>query len=107
MSNEILKINANASKGQLEVEILDAETLDPLPNFSFSNCDPIKSDSIDTLVTWKEQYVLNHEKPIRVNFRMQNSDLYSFWTKKNKVLDGQDSLAFVRSSVISVTFSPL
>ena len=84
VTNETLKINVNASKGQLEVEILDAKTLEPLPNLSFSNCDPIRSDNIDTLVTWKGLSLLNYGTPVRASFRLQKSEIYSFWTEKKK-----------------------
>ena len=84
VTNETLKINVNSSKGQLVVEIIDAKTLEPLPNLSFSNSDPIISDSIDTLVTWKGLSLLNYRKPVRARFRMQKSEIYSFWTEKKE-----------------------
>ena len=59
-------------------------TSNPSYNNSFSNCDPIRSDNIDTLVTWKGLSLLNYAKPVRASFRMQESEIYSFWTEKKK-----------------------
>ena len=84
VTNETLKVNVNATKGQLDVAILDAKTLEPLPNLSFSNCNPIRSDSIDTSVTWKGLSLLNYGKPVRARFKMQKSEIYSFWTEKKE-----------------------
>jgi hypothetical protein len=66
----------------VEVCSLDGKAL---PNFSYSDCQPISTDSTKHLVTWKggnslELYI---GKPIRFKFYLTNAKLYAFWVSQN------------------------
>ena len=82
MSKSKLKINANTQNGTLDVAILDADTLEPLPNFSISDCNTVRSDNTDIQVSWQGTSVITNEKPVRAQFKLYNSEIYSFWTEQ-------------------------
>ena len=82
VSKSKLKINANTQNGTLDVAILDADTLEPLPNFSISDCDTVRSDNTDIQVSWQGTSVITNEKPVRAQFKLYNSEIYSFWTEQ-------------------------
>ena len=79
VSENILKINANSLKGNIKVSIVDAQTLDPLPNFSLHECDILVRDNIDIKVSWNGNSKIKYNKPIRVIFNLKCSEIYSFW----------------------------
>lgn len=78
-----LHVNADASEGSLQVEILDDQGI-PLPPFTRDNCEPICTDDVRHLVRWRGAKVMDFEelngREIRLRFHLQNAGLYSFWT---------------------------
>ena len=52
VSNE-LRVNVNAAKGSLRVELIDFQTKKPVPGHTQADCDPIMIDTFDHAVTWK------------------------------------------------------
>jgi len=73
-----LFVNVNAAGGSLKVEVLDVEN-NVLPGYSCDDCDPITTDSVNSLVTWNSDSQLPETaEPIRLRFVMENASLYSF-----------------------------
>lgn len=73
-----LHINYRAGAGSIRVEVLDADGK-TLPGFGRDQCDPLKADKVDQIVTWggKEAWPAGADV-VRLRFVMQNASLYSF-----------------------------
>jgi hypothetical protein len=74
-----LQVNAKADFGELLVEVLD-ERLTPLPGFTREECLPMRADSLDYAVRWKDNASLTslHGRPVCLRFHLQNTRLYSY-----------------------------
>ena len=46
-----VKVNVDAAAGELRYEVLE-DTGAPIPGFSVSDCDPIRSDTVDGVLSW-------------------------------------------------------
>jgi len=71
-----LYVNADASKGELTAEILDAEGR-TIPGFSRADCRPMRSNSVRQRITWTGAASFAG-KPVRVKFHLRQASLYSF-----------------------------
>ena len=76
---EDLYVNAEADSGELRAEILDAETMDPLPGFSASQCASIRGDHLSGRIAWEGESAPVRDRPVRIRFVMRRAKLYSFW----------------------------
>ena len=82
-----IKINRNASihikvdstNGYLAAEVLDPVSMEPLPGYTFENCEKISENSTDKKINWNTTDTINFET-VRLKFILENSSLYSFWT---------------------------
>jgi hypothetical protein len=72
-----LVVNADASKGKLEVELL-SENGSPLTGYTRLDCETISSDSIRQTVRWKNGEDINNTEALRIRFFLTNAHLYSF-----------------------------
>ncbi|MCH2118079.1 MAG: hypothetical protein MK161_10325 [Pirellulales bacterium] len=83
--NEDLRVNADASQGTLEVEILDenGKVIEP---FSRQNCVAIDTDHVRHVVSWGDAADLKvlQQKPVRLRFFLKNAELYAFWTGEER-----------------------
>ena len=77
MPNGPLEINADASKGQISVEVL---TIDGKvqPGFSLDDCVPLTEDKIRHSVQWKSGKLVNAKQPLRLRFKLNKARIYSF-----------------------------
>lgn len=76
---EYFFLNANSSKGEILVELLDEEG-NIIQGYEADNCIPMHVDSTKYRVKWKKHEVLERvPERIRIRFVMKNADLYSFW----------------------------
>lgn len=75
-----LFVNADASKGEVRVEVLDKEG-NMLPGYTAEACTPLKADTTRSKVTWNGKADLGElaGKPVRFRFHVRNAKLYSFW----------------------------
>ena len=48
-----LRLNADASGGSIAVELVDCQSGLAVPGFGLDDCDPVRGDSLDHLVTWR------------------------------------------------------
>ncbi len=73
-----LRLNANAGKGWIKVEILDDDG-EVVPGFGLDQCQPLKKDGLDQPVSWENRRTLPPLKtPRRIRFQLQNASLYAF-----------------------------
>ena len=80
-----LFVNADASAGQLRVEVLDLEgrAIEP---FSAAGCSPVRTDSTIQPVRWKRPATLEGlaGRPVRFRFHLTKARLYSFWVSPDE-----------------------
>ena len=76
-SGRRLELNLNASRGQLNVTLLDAAQR-PIGGYEMS--DPMTSDSLRSTVTWRGNSDLSAlaGRPASLRFDLRNAELYSF-----------------------------
>ncbi len=73
-----LRLNADAHSGELKVRVSDARR-QVLPGLDYSDCVPFTGDSVSHQMQWKDrQLSLLAGKVIRLEFYLQNADLYTF-----------------------------
>ena len=73
-----IRVNANAEKGSLKVELLRADGT-VIPGFSQDDCNSITTNGLDIPVSWKNQSHLPESAGnVRLRFVLQNASLYSF-----------------------------
>ena len=73
-----LRINADASHGSVEVELLD-EKLDPIAGYARGDSQVIREDAVSKEITWRTQPDLSSLQghSLRVRMYLRNADLYS------------------------------
>jgi hypothetical protein len=76
-----LTINA-AAKGSVRVSLLD-DSGKPLPGHGLAECDPIRTDSVRHVVSWKgsSDVAALARKTVRVQFELTNAKLYAMQFK--------------------------
>ena len=74
-------VNADASEGELQVELQDAAG-NKIKGYEADQCKPLMSDSLSHTVRWAQQSGLPDQRPLRVRFKMRNTSLYSFQIKE-------------------------
>ena len=75
----IIKINADASGGQLRVQICDSASGEAIKGLSFNECVPINSNGLRQPVHWNGGDLSGLAgKDIRVEFEMSNASLFAF-----------------------------
>ncbi len=75
-----LLLNCSTSAlGSIRVELRDADN-QPLPGYTFADCDEIYDDSLSCPVSWRGNAELSQfaGKPIRLAFELKDADLYAF-----------------------------
>lgn len=80
-----LFVNLDAPKGELKVEILDAEGKAIAP-FTVDNCIPVTADKAKIKVEWKGVSELSRlqAKPVRFRFHLKRGALYAFWVSPER-----------------------
>ena len=77
-----LEVNAKADQGELRIELLDAETLQPIPGFLNEEFDPFQDDCVAAQVQtrWRCAPSLSSlaGRPVRLKFQLRNGSLYAF-----------------------------
>ena len=74
-----LEINADAAGGRIRVELQDQQG-QPLPGYSFDDCDPLTDDSVHHVVTWRGQsdLTLLAGPPRKLCFEINDAHLFAF-----------------------------
>jgi hypothetical protein len=100
LTGNVLQLNVEANRGRVRVSIASAEPvetlkgttlstaphlaeLNPLPGFSFDDCAPIRENSAEYVVKFKNNPSLEalRGRPVRLLFEMVDADLYGFRVK--------------------------
>jgi hypothetical protein len=76
LSARRLTVNARVA-GELRVQVTD-EAGAPLPGFGFSDCAPLRGDALAHVVTWPGDLSSLGGRPVRLAFRLRETDLYAF-----------------------------
>ena len=75
-----IHINVDSTNGYLAAEVLDPVSMEPLPGYTFENCEKISEDSTDKKINWKTNDKINNDI-VRLKFILEKSSIYSFWSK--------------------------
>jgi len=78
-----LRVNVDAPRGDVRAELVDAETMEPLPGLSVSDCDTLGGDHLSGRLTWGDAALPAQDRPVRVRFHLRNASLYAFWVTSN------------------------
>jgi hypothetical protein len=78
-----LWVNADADGGELRAEVLDAEGNILRAGLSLQDADPVVRDGIRLPVRWSGTEDLRELRgqTVRLRFRLQNADIFAFWTE--------------------------
>ena len=71
-----LVVNADASKGFIEAELLNVDGY-PVEGYSSEDCDTFRGDSLAHTFTWRGNSDIGAHLPVRVRFTMNNAKLYA------------------------------
>jgi uncharacterized protein len=71
-----LTVNADAA-GALTVAVLDAAG-DPISGYAHRDCNAVTGDSVRHAVSWRQHEDLPTNRPLRLEFRMRNTQLFSY-----------------------------
>lgn len=75
-----LRVNANARDGEVRAEVVDAESLGPLPGRSAVECPALRGNHLATEVKWMDGSAVSFgDRPIRLRFHLRCACLYAFW----------------------------
>ena len=66
-------------RGELCAEILDAETMQPLPGLPERECLLLNGDHLRGKLRWKGSPPLTSDKAVRLRFILRGAKLYAFW----------------------------
>ena len=72
-----LVVNADASAGTMTVAVLDAQG-NVLPGYAATECVPLRADAVRHPVRWKSHDRIKHTGPIRLQFHMTDTSLFSY-----------------------------
>lgn len=77
---ESMTLNIDASQGEVRVQVLD-EGGSAIPGLAFTDCQPIKTDSLTAPVRWNppgdKAWAAIRGKPVRFQFQMTNASLFA------------------------------
>ena len=75
----VFSLNADASNGQVVVELLDQDNK-PIPGYTAKDCIPVKGDNTTHYVRWKKHANLYPVigLPVRCRFYLKTASIYSF-----------------------------
>ncbi len=79
--NSQLTVNADAAKGSIRGELLDADGK-AIPGYEFESCTPLTQDAVDQVMVWKGQAGVPIDRPMQLALKMENgAKLYSISTR--------------------------
>jgi len=79
LNGETLLVNVDAEGGALRVQVSDA-TGHPIPGLTFNDCIPVHQDALDAPIRWTQSLGLLKDRPVRLEFALENACLYGFST---------------------------
>jgi hypothetical protein len=76
-------VNADASAGSVRAQVVD-ENGQPLHGYSYEDCTPVTTDSINAPVEWKGKTSELKDKAIRLEFAIRNARLYALNVERSE-----------------------
>jgi len=76
LSGGVLSVNADASRGELRVALLEADG-SPVSGYTVEDCEPLRTDQVRFQLRWKSSPHLPINRPLRAKIEMTNTSLYS------------------------------
>jgi hypothetical protein len=76
-----LVLNADASKGEIRVRVRDAQSGRVLPDYDWSDCQPVNANGLELPVEWRRDRMLprrHNRAPLQFEFHLTNAALYGF-----------------------------
>ena len=83
-----MSLNVDAKDGEARVQVLDPDGR-PLPGFTFTDCKPVRGDSLDAPVQWQRPLTAIEGRPARLEFSLRNARLYAFYLHGRGISDPQ------------------
>jgi hypothetical protein len=77
-----LHVNIDATRGRLRAELLDADTMEPLPGRSLNDAKPLTGDHLNGKLRWTGGDDVSSPRDVRIRFTLDRASLYSFWLEK-------------------------
>ena len=74
-----LHVNVDSSKGSIAAEVIDADTMAPLPGLSFEDAQHLSGDHLGRRLGWNGEAVVSSDQPVRLRFALDDASLYAFW----------------------------
>ena len=66
---------------ELKVQLLAADSRDPLPGYGFDDCQPIRDDDVQSPVVWRVSHAIGSDVPpaaVRLHFKARSMRVYAF-----------------------------
>ena len=78
-------VNVACPRGELRVELQDAESGTAIPGFALAECRPVAVDSTLQRVIWQGVDTVRalRGRPVRFRFTLSNGALYAFWVSRD------------------------
>ena len=77
LEGNVLTLNVNATRGEVRVQIRD-ERGQPIPEFGFSEFEPITTDEVAAPAKWKRSLSILKGKIITLEFAVRGASLFAF-----------------------------
>ena len=81
VTGDRLHLNVDSWRGKVQVEVLDADTMQPLDGLAREQCAHVTIDRIDEPVRWRDNADLCalRGKAVRLRFHLWQAELYAYW----------------------------
>jgi len=81
VTGDRLHLNVDSWRGNVQVEVLDADSRQPIDTYTREACRRVTINSIDESVRWKNHVDLSawRGKTVRLRFHLWQAELYAFW----------------------------
>ena len=77
-----LHVNVDAGNGTVAAEVVDAETMAPLPGLSFDDAQHLSGDHVNGRIGWTGDAGPSSDRPVRLRFSLDYASLYAFWMER-------------------------
>jgi len=81
VTSDRLHLNVDSWRGNVQVEVLDADSLQHLDRYAREDCRRVTLDSLDEAVRWNARADLSawRGKTVRLRFHLWQAELYAYW----------------------------
>lgn len=81
VTGDRLHLNVDSWRGKVQVEVLDADSMEPVDGLTRNQCGRVSIDSIDQTVRWQKRADMAalRGRMVRLRFHLWQAELYAFW----------------------------